>query len=143
MSVALLELKDKVQRILTAEFGRVEIDDRGDFTLRHESARLFIGCWEGQRATFVQLTCPVLFDVPPSPGLFEHVAASGGSWIFGHLYTSRREDGLVNVYMRHSLLGDYLDAEELLHAAYGVLGTANDIDDDLAARFGGEVYHAS
>jgi hypothetical protein len=141
MSTNLLVLKDKVQRILTSEFNRVELDKDGGFTLRHESARMFIRCWEGDQKTFVRLTCPIVFDVQPSAELFEHVAKTGGHYIFGNVFVGEASDGSVTLLMQHTLLGDYLDDQELIQAVIAMLGSANEIDDELAARFGGRVFH--
>ena len=38
----------------------------------------------------------------------------------------------------HTLLGDYLDPEELRSAIGAVATTGNDLDDEVQDRFGGE-----
>lgn len=139
MASNLLEVRDKVQRILSTRLGSIEVDSDGDFTIRHESARLFIRCWEQRDDVIIRLTCPFVFEAQPSPELFRHVATEG-AYLFGNVTASEGEDG-VTLVMHHSLLGNYLDEEELMGAVVRVLGTANEIDDELAAKFGGRVFH--
>lgn len=137
----LVAVRDKVQRILAARFA-VELTPDNNFTLRHESARLFVRCWEppdGQRV-IVALEVPLLFNVKPTPEVFKYVALHGDDYIFGHLSARETENGAMLAFT-HSLLGDYLDDEELIQAVIGVLGVGNDIDDQLQAQFGGEKYH--
>jgi hypothetical protein len=40
--------------------------------------------------------------------------------------------------MKHTLLGDYLDEEELHWALYQLLNTADKLDDELKQKFGGK-----
>ena len=39
------------------------------------------------------------------------------------------------------LLGDYLDEEELTHTVVAIAGTADILDDELQAKFGGKRFH--
>jgi hypothetical protein len=143
----LLELRDQVQRILAEAVGPLELRPEGDITFRHGSARVFVDCTEQEfdndsRRTLVNVAAPVLFNVPASPALFEYIATNSDNWLFGHLSAARDDEtGGVNVLMTHRLLGDYLDAEELLSAVIGIVMTAEDLDDELKARFGGERMH--
>jgi hypothetical protein len=41
----------------------------------------------------------------------------------------------------HSLLGDYLDEEELGRAVGGMLFVADNLDDELEKQFGGSRFH--
>lgn len=139
LATNLLEVRDKVQRILNSRFGTIQIDKDGDFTMRHESARLFIRCWEHGDSVVLRLTSPIVFGAQAGPELFKYIATEG-TYIFGNLYANEGENGCT-IVMHHSLLGDYLDEEELVTAVVRVLGTANELDDDLAAKFGGTVFH--
>ena len=135
-------VKEKVQNILVNNFNGVELTKQGGFTLRHESARAFVKVWapdESER-TFVSIEVPLLFNVKPTPQLFEHIALHADDHVFGHLSASQGDEGIL-VMFSHSLLGDYLDSEELTSAIYSVLGSGNHLDNELQAQFGGEVYH--
>ena len=47
----------------------------------------------------------------------------------------------ITVTFSHNLLGDYLDAEELMYAVGGVASSADELDDELVAKFGGRTFH--
>lgn len=137
----LLEVKDRVWRYLADLVGAVQLTPDGMFSFPAESTQVFIRClaW-GTDSTLVGIDCPVLLDCPASPELYEHVATHN-SYHFGHLAIVPGEDGKVLVLFTHTLLGDYLDPEELKVAVVGVAGTAKDLDDELKAKFGGRRFH--
>lgn len=45
------------------------------------------------------------------------------------------------IFFTHSLLGDYLDEDELVRAVTGMLVVADEIDDELEKQFGGRRFH--
>lgn len=141
----LLELRDQVQRILSEGVGSLEVGPEGVLTFRHQSTRVFVNCREqdldeGRTRSLVFITAPILIGVPPTPDLFEYVATNADNWMFGHL-SAHPSDSAIDILMTHTLLGDYLDAEELRTAAFGIALTANDLDDELQQRFGGTRAH--
>jgi hypothetical protein len=93
---------------------------------------------DGDPRSLVRLSSPILWEVDPSPALFEWMAKS--SYYFGHLaaHDDSSAPGKLFLVMSHTLLGDYLDEAELSSALYAILGTANELDDELQARFGGK-----
>lgn len=134
-------VKEKVRRILIDRLGSAEEDRDGDFTIRNGSARIFIRVMErNEEATMVRVWSLVAMGIPKSPELFEHVAMSTDGYFFGHLGLFEAEDGMT-VTFSHNLLGDYLDAEELMYAVGGVASSADQIDDELVANFGGRTFH--
>ena len=137
-------IKSKVQDILAAKF-TVQLTDRGGFTLRHESARMFVDLkqrpGEPDSAVYVGFLCPVLFGLEPSPALFEYVALHADDFMFGHLSAHKADDGTITLFFSHNILGDFLDEDELMDAVIKVLGTANDLDDELQQKFGGNRFH--
>lgn len=142
---SLVELREQVRQILTGAFGNVSVDGDGDYSIRNESARIFIRCYEQQLSgdstrTLVLVWSIVLSDVPPSPELFRHIATLGSDYVFGHLHC-REHEGSVMVNMSHKLLGDYLDSEELIATVVGIAVTANELDEELQGRFGGSRFH--
>lgn len=142
MAVDLNLVRNKVQQYLVSEVGQVNIDADGDFSFQMESARVFVRVAEhpNGQASVVSCFSQVLHDVPPSPEFFQYVATNDG-WIFGALTASEQPDGNYMLVMRQSLLGDTLDKDELLYVAFGVVSAADDMDEELAAKFGGRVFH--
>ena len=137
-------VRSKVQQFLTQNFNDVNIDREGDFSLRNGSARIFVRTRtrEGSDITWISLDVPLLLEVKETPQVFEHVALHADDYVFGHLSAARTDDGLM-IYLSHALLGDYLDEPELLRAVGAMLGTADDLDDDLKDKFGGKRFHES
>ncbi len=131
-----------MQRYLADLVGSVQLTPDGAYSFQTGSARVFVRCgaW-GTDTTLVSVTCPVLFECKPSPELYEHVATHADDYVFGHLSVSPQEDGTLMVMFTHSLLGDFLDPEELKHAVGALVTTADQLDDSLQARFGGKRFH--
>ena len=136
----------KVQRILTGPMG-LRISLQGNsiaVTFTDVSTRVNVSVTEwgknkdGDPSSLVQISCPILWEVDPSPALFEWIAKS--SYYFGHLtaHDDSSAPGKLFLMMSHTLLGDYLDEEELSSAMYAMLGTADNLDDELKGKFGGK-----
>lgn len=136
-------VKARVQQYLTNKFQSVTIDRDGDFSLRHDSARIFVEVMSKSEESpvIVRLTAPLLFNVNNTTSLHEYIAFHADDYFFGHLSLETREDGTTDIYFSHRLLGDYLDAAELEIATGWMLGAANDLDDELQAQFGGTKFH--
>jgi hypothetical protein len=136
-------LKDKVQRYLTDLVGSVQVIPDGSYTVQSGSARVFVRChpWADGESTIVSIVCPILFGCPASPELYEHVAVHADDYLFGHLSAQRADDGTISISLTHSLLGDFLDPEELKTAVGAAVTTADRLDDELKARFGGKRFH--
>ena len=138
----------KVQRILTGPMGlRISLSGNTvtvSFTDVSTRVNVSVTDWgknkDGDPSSLVQLSCPILWEVDPTPALFEWVARQGGNYYFGHV--SVQDDnsapGKLFLMMSHTLLGDYLDEDELSSALYAMLGTADKLDDELKGKFGGK-----
>lgn len=134
-----LAVKDKVQRWLNDAVGTITIDPDGDFTFRFGSTQIFIRVIDQEDRVLVFLQMPLLFEVPLTPELYKYVATEN-TYFFGKLAVSER-DGVGSLLFLHTLLGDYLDAEELHAAIRGMVNTGDELDNELQARFGGTVFH--
>lgn len=135
------ETKLKVQAHLT-KLGSPTLDSDGDLSLRHGSTQVFVRVLPfGDDHSIVTVFAPVLLNVPLTPELFEYVATEGG-YRFGSLIVVRKDDGLGRVQMSHTLLGTFLDPDELIVAVSLLANTANDLDDEMQKRFGGDLFHA-
>lgn len=90
-------------------------------------------------AEVVTITSPILRRVPLSDELVEWAATEGWKFLFGHV-TFEHADGVADLNFQHRLLATRLDAEELDAAVVAVVATADQLDDQLQARFGGERF---
>jgi hypothetical protein len=132
-------IRSKVQRILVDWLGRIEMVGAQTFSFPYQSTRGFIDVFqqEGSERIIVRIWAFVTNKTPASPALYEYLATNADSYVFGHLGCHKRDDGSLDVVFRHSLLGDFLDPEELKLAVGAVVGTADSLDDEVKERFGG------
>ena len=138
----------KLQRILTGSLGlKIMLDGervRISFTDSSTQLILTVREWgqdsEGEPRSLVLISAPILLDVTPTPEMFEWVARNGGARFFGHVEVIEAAEGKVHLIFSHTLLGDYLDQPELESAMWGILQVADEWDDELQPRFGGQKY---
>ena len=132
--------RERVQRMLTQMVGPVQVDSEGDFSLRQGSARVFVRVTPAfEDHTVVRVFAYTNQQVPASPELF-HFVATTHSFVFGNLLAVEFEDG-VTVIFAQTILGDTLDPDELFTAVVAVAMTADEIDDVIQERFGGNRFH--
>ena len=138
----------KVQRILTGPMN-LKITLQGDvigvvFSDSSTQIHIRVIDWgktkDGEPRSLVRVTSPVLRAVKPSPALYEYLVREAPKLWFGAIEASddSQNPGLLFLAMVHTLLGDYLDEEELRAALFGVLNAADDVDDQMQKRFGGK-----
>jgi hypothetical protein len=138
----------KVQRLLTGPCG-LRIQLQGDlisvaFSNVSTELHLSVVDWgktkDGEPRTLVHITSPILRGVTPTPALYEFLAREAQRYWFGHVqvFDDANNKGMVTLQMSHTLLGDYLDEEELKAAMFGVMDAADEQDDLMQQRFGGK-----
>jgi hypothetical protein len=151
----LLVVKDKVSRFARELFNIVQLDDDGDLVIPYESTKIFIRVFEREVAkeneafwnenqlsrTAVYVWAPTIFDVKPSNELYKWVATEGADFFYGHCKVNSFGDkGNVQVLFEICLPGDTIDPGELKQALLSVATVADDLDDELKAKFGGKRY---
>jgi hypothetical protein len=134
-----LDVKEKVQGILT-DWGLHVTLTRTGFQVPYESTAVNIAIVDQESRVLVKLWAMVLRDVQASPALYEWVATEGSTYHFGHAVWNFKNDdpGFGMLSFDHTLLGDYLDADELKQAVVALATTADELDDQLRPRFGGK-----
>ena len=137
----------KVQRMLSGAFNDVRLTKDGGFALPMGSTVVYVEIkeWtpdtEGNPRSLVYLWSPLAREVPVTPDLFEWVATEGRSKWFGGVAIRKNEDGKTAfITYDHTLLGNFLDPDELSTAAAMVGWTADDLDDMVTTKFGGKRY---
>ena len=138
-----VQLKERVQRLLIDQNGSVSIDRDDDFFVRRGSAVVYIRVmpW-GDSSTIVKVWSILVTQIPLTVDVYRWAAVDGQAYWFGHARVVEDEptDGQPltgRIQFEHVLLGDVLDADELGAAVHGVASSADELDDDLVARFGG------
>ena len=140
----LASIKNKVRKILTSEFGSISEDDNGSFFIRNESTVAFvdIGDWDhaGQNVGIIEVYSIVSSGLKEvnkdlAVELTTDLSRRFGSWFF-----LKRPDGLWNLIFKADLIGATVDAAELINAVMLVAIVANEEDDKIVRKYGGEVF---
>ena len=140
----LTSIKNNVRKILTNEFGSISEDDAGSFFIRNESTVAFvdIGDWDhdGQNVGIIEVYSIVASGLKEvnkdlAVELTTDLSRRFGSWFF-----LKRPDGLWNLLFKSDLVGATVDAAELINAVMLVAIVANDEDDKIVRKYGGEVF---
>lgn len=148
----LLVVKDKVQRALSQVFHIVNVAENG-YTVPYESTMCWVEFFEitdpESRAFRQELDLPTVIitfwavvaaDVPASDAMFKWVATEGHGYDYGAVKALQRDDGLYNVLFQYNLAGESVDPMEIKNALLSVCTTADEIDEQFVARFGGKRY---
>jgi hypothetical protein len=135
-------VRNKVQRMLADILGSVTVDKDGDFIVKHESVVLFVEVKEGfgEDGTVIDVSCPMVTDVTLKPEVYEWVAVEGHWYKIGACRVVPEEDGTGWIHFGYSIIGDDLDESELQAAIFGVMYTADGLDDELKKKFGGKLF---
>jgi hypothetical protein len=133
------QVQKKVQSILSSELGSVNVDADGNLKLTYESTALLITTFEfGVKSdqTVIEITGFVSIDTPASPKLYKYLNDQNAALHFGALHHGQGTDSSM-ILLKYSILGDYLDPEELLNAVRAVILMADLLDEEITKEFGG------
>jgi len=138
----------KVQGYLQDLSIKYMVEAPGEFSLGYNSTHMFIRIWTRDPDSTaspvnVRFSVPILYGPRDEPELYEYIAFHADDYVFGHLSLFRTDDGELRIFYTHTLLGDYLDADEFTRACLGMAHVADDLDDELQTRFGGVRFHES
>lgn len=115
-------------------------DSDGDFAFKHGREDLFVRVNSLHESSTVVTVFSITNEgVPPSPAVFKWVCDQNGTLLFGTIRAVEEERG-VRILCMCSLLGDFLDAEELVIAIMAVGALSNDIAGKVHEQFGGELF---
>jgi hypothetical protein len=133
------QIQKKVQSILSSELGSVNVDADGNLKITYESTVLLISTMEfGQKGdeTIIELSGLVSLDTPASPKLYKYLNDKNVALHFGALnYSEGTKSSMI--LLKYSILGDFLDPEELLNAVRAVILMSDLLDDEVTKEFGG------
>ena len=136
----------KVQRMLVEGFGDVILTKDG-FSVERGSTRVSIEVkdWgkdsKGDPSSIVRVWAPLVRQLKPTPEFYRWAAVDGSRFLFGSVTVLENEEGTeCLVVFDHSVLGDYLDMDELCGAVAVIASTADDLDDIVHDKFGGKRY---
>ena len=137
----------KVQRILAGEFSNVRLTKDGGFAIDQGSSVVFIEpkdwtpAQDGTPRSLVRIWAPLGRKVKSTPEMYRWAAVEGSSKYFGSVTVLENEDASECFLMfDHTLLGDFVDPDELITSVYAVMFTGDEFDDIVHDRFGGKRY---
>ena len=135
----------KVQRMLVGAFNDVRLTKDGGFSVPMGSTTVYVEIKEWTPDTdnnprsLVYLWSPMARDVPLGPELYEWAATEGRQkWFGGVVVQKNKDEKTAFVTYDHTLLGNFLDPDELMTAVSMVGWTADDLDDMITTKFGGK-----
>lgn len=134
-------LRNRVQSLLADFVGTsLYVDTDGDLAFDFQSGRVFVRVRiaPGDR-TVVTAFSITNRDVPPTEELFHWVATHTDSYLFGHIAAEELPSG-ITILVRHTILGNYLDPQELFDAVLAVTQLAEEVSAEIKTRFGGHVF---
>lgn len=137
---AVAETTAKVHEFVSS-FDDVDQDENGNASLQYGSARVVITVetFDEDQAV-VKVCATVVRGAKPTAELFHHLATNQSE--VGHLSAVEEPDGTATINFSHSLLGEFLNPAELRMTVIAVAFAADQLDDALAAQFGGTVHDA-
>ena len=137
-------IKNNVRTILANHFGSISEDANGSFFIQNESAVAFIGVddWEhdGQNVGVIEVFAIVAMGLKEvnkdlAVELSTDLSRRFGSWFF-----LKRDDGQYNLIFKTDLIGATVDPAELINAVMLVAIVANEEDDKIVRKYGGQVF---
>lgn len=140
----LQKTRDRVQNILTDKLGSVQIDRDGNIKLEYESTMISVTMTEEKQWTYVSFTSPIAIgsDTRKASEIYEWCNRMNIILDFGAVVHSLDPDRPENNYtvIKHTLLGNFLDPDELMSSLFAIIHAANDVDELFVSEFGGKRY---
>jgi len=133
-----IQVKEKVAQIIRSSFGDFTEDSEGRFLFPYKQTQLFFEVKAWREMVIVQISAPVVFDIEFSEELSLELLLSTdvvfGDWtvIMGD---EQKNKGLL--LLSHTLVGDELDAVELMIPSALLANSAATHADALIAKYGG------
>jgi hypothetical protein len=128
---------DKVAQILRDEFGKTATarDDSPSFVLRSGSAYVQVTVTPiNEQYTTVRAHSWVVTGVENTPELLQYLLKENLNMRFGGFGI----DDVGDVCFTHAILGETLESPTLMYTLMGVASVADDYDDKIVGRFGGQ-----
>ncbi len=133
---AIAELYKKITTYLEQASISFVVDADGSFAIRQGTAAIFIHIVQWNAHTFVQLASPIALDITnTSPELAFFLASQNNKLLFGKFSL---DIPAKTVWFEQTLLGDFLQPEELTVALEIIAVTADGYDEQVALAAGGK-----
>jgi len=128
---------DKVSELLRDEFGRQAAvhNERPIFYITAGSAYVTIAVEAlGEKESVVRALSWVVTGAETTPELTKYLLNANQNFRFG----AYAMDDVGDILFTHAFYGENLSRDALLYTVYGVARVADDSDDQIVQRFGGQ-----
>jgi len=133
-SEAVAALKTALEKYLEGEFESCESDGEGGFLVRPKEAPVFVRPVEQDGSTLVRIWTVPNAGVEVDGELAQYLIKENASLTFGMF---ELDEKTASVRFAHTLLGDFLNRDELLGAVHGMAAFAHRHERWVEERFGG------
>ena len=130
---------EKVRDFLYTLFGEVNVQEMNEsFLLQEGSTFVYIRSFPiGESKAGVEVFAYVAVDLDATEEMMRYLLTYNLRLILGGFGLSINENGKAAVLLTHTILGDSMDREELYGSVTAITRVADDLDDQIVARFGG------
>ena len=131
---------DKAQDYLHALFGEVNVTRMGDtFALQEGSTFVYVRTFPiGAKQAGVEVFSYVVVDVTITEELMRYLLTHNLRLMFGGFGLSVDDAGKGAIVLTHTILGESMERKELYASVSAIARVADDLDDQIVTRFGGQ-----
>lgn len=134
------KVHEKTRDYLHTLFGEVNVKLMDDtFVLQEGSTFVYVRTFPiGEKKSGVEVFSYVVVDVEVTEQLMRYLLTYNLRLILGAFGLARGEGGKGTVLLTHTILGDWMDREELYASVSAIARVADDVDDQIVTAFGGQ-----
>ena len=131
---------DKVRDYLYAQFGEVNVMQMGDtFALQEGSTFVYVRTFPiGAKQAGVEVFSYVVVDVTITEELMRYLLTHNLRLMFGGFGLAVDDSGKGAIVLTHTILGESMQRKELYASVSAIARVADDLDDQIVAKFGGK-----
>jgi len=125
-----------------------EIDDEGDICVDQDGTLCYVSVEEfGKQMKqgndiLVKIYAPMVWDVPRTPALYKWVATEAQTDYLCRVACNENhaeDPKLTDIYLEHGMLGDNMQAAELITSVVYMIGIVNEVYPAIHETFGGNI----
>lgn len=130
----------KIHKMLNDQFGKVTINSDGRFEFPYESTIMHVEVTEFLKdQTLVEFDALIAADSMSNADVLDWCNTANITLKFGTMI--HIANGKQNItILRHAILGDDLDSDELFTSLRMLILVADKLDDEFVGKFGGKRY---
>lgn len=129
-------LRSKIETYLRQKGLIYEVSPDGSYRIRHGTTLVLIQPAQWGERTLVKLLAPVSLNITLiTPELTLFLMEKNDNLLFGKFALNTQSK---SIWYEHTLLGDFLDVEELFVAVAAIASTADQYDEQVSTMAGGK-----